>query len=281
MMMSIASDPAENQPLQPLGLVMNHSFRIRKTTSVEHAVLQIEWSVDVAGEAVPCVLWTPSAPREARTLLALGHGGSQHKQTPGIRDRAIRYATTFDWASLAIDAPKHGERITRAEAEAARLHTERRLRGDLNAPSLSASEKIAFLDTLAAQAVPEWQAALDTTLARFAPAVDAIGYWGVSQGTWIGVPLLAEEQRFRCAVLGLAHLHPDHAALRRAAERTIIPLRFAFQWDDPIRNRDYGIALFNAFGSSDKSMHINPGSHTDIPATEAESWDVFFQSHLC
>ena len=59
-----------------------------------------------------------------------------------------------------------------------------------------------------------------------------------------------------------------------------VPLRFAFQWDDPIRSRDYGIALFNAFSSSDKSMHINPGGHTDIPATEVESWDAFFQRHL-
>jgi hypothetical protein len=150
----------------------------------------------------------------------------------------------------------------------------------LNAPSLSTKEKIVFLDRLAAQAVPEWQAALDTTLACFAPAVASIGYWGISQGTWIGVPLLAEEKRFKCAVLGLAQLHPDHGAFRRAAQRITAPLRFAFQWDDPIRSRDYGIALFTAFGSSDKSMHINPGGHTEIPATEVESWDVFFQRHL-
>jgi hypothetical protein len=259
---------------------MNHSLHTRKTTPLEHAVLQIDFSVDVAGEVVPCVLWKPSTPLESRILLALGHGGSQHKQTPSIRDRAIRYATTFGWISLAIDAPKHGDRITREAAEAARLNTERRLRGDVNAPSLSSAEKIAFLDTLAAQAVPEWQAALDTTLARFAPAVDSVGYWGVSQGTWIGVPLLAEDKRFRCAVLGLAHLHPDHDAFRRAAQQITVPLRFAFQWDDPIRSREYGIALFNAFGSSDKSMHINPGGHTDIPATEVESWDASFQRHL-
>lgn len=210
----------------------------------------------------------------------MGHGGSQHKKTRDMRDRALHYATRFGWSSLAIDAPKHGERITPEEAEAERLKTERRLRGDVNGPSLSSAEKIAFLDTLAAQAVPEWKAALDTTLACFAPAVEAVGYWGISQGTWIGVPLLAEDNRFTCAVLGLAHLHPDHIALQRAAESVTVPLRFAFQWDDPIRNREYGIALFNAFGSSDKSMHINPGGHTEIPATEIESWDAFFQYHL-
>jgi hypothetical protein len=259
---------------------MNHSPHISKTIDLGNDVLQLEFSVEVAGESVPCVIWKPGRSIESRALIAIGHGGSQHKQTPEIRDRAIRYATLFGWTSLAIDAPKHGDRTTREAAETERLKTERRLRGDVSAPSLSAGEKIAFLDTLAAQAVPEWQAALDTTLACFAPAVDSVGYWGISQGTWIGVPLLAEEQRFRCAVLGLAHLHPDHGAFRRAAQRIRVPLRFAFQWDDPIRSRDYGIALFDAFGSSDKSMHINPGGHTEIPATEVESWDAFFQRHL-
>jgi hypothetical protein len=259
---------------------MNQSPHISTTTYLGNDVLQIEFSIDVAGEAVPCVIWKPSSPLESRTLIALGHGGAQHKKTRDIRDRAIHYATSFNWTSLAIDAPKHGERITCEQAEAERLKTERRLRGDVNAPSLSSAEKIAFLDVLAAQAVPEWQAALDTTLACFAPAVDSIGYWGISQGTWIGVPLLAEEKRFQCAVLGLAHLHPDHSAFRRAAQHIMIPLRFAFQWDDPIRSRDYGIALFAAFGSSDKSMHINPGGHTEIPMTEAESWGAFFQRHL-
>ena len=76
---------------------MNHSLHTRKTTPLEHGVLQIDFSVDVAGEVVPCVLWKPSTPLESRILLALGHGGSQHKQTPSIRDRAIRYATTCGW----------------------------------------------------------------------------------------------------------------------------------------------------------------------------------------
>ncbi len=254
--------------------------RIIQTRSVASGVLQIDFQITVAGEVVPCVVWKPDAPATPQTLVALGHGGSQHKKAENIRDRAIHYASHFGWCSLAIDAPGHGERTTRELAEAERRTTERRLAGDANAPSLSASEKIAFLDALAAQAVPEWQAALDVTLAALAPAVVSIGYWGVSQGTWIGVPLLASEQRIQCAVLGLAHLHPEHDAFREAAMRIHIPLRFAFQWDDPIRSRAYGIALFNAFASPEKSMHINPGGHTEIPEAESASWDGFFQRHL-
>src|ERR1044072_5558462 len=113
---------------------MNHRPHISKTTYLENDLLQIEFRVEVAGEAVPCVIWKPSARLESRTLIALGHGGSQHKQTPSIRDRAIRYARSFGWTSLAIDAPKHGERITREAAEGESLRTECRLRGDVNAP---------------------------------------------------------------------------------------------------------------------------------------------------
>jgi hypothetical protein len=94
------------------------------------------------------------------------------------------------------------------------------------------------------------------------------------------VPLLAAETRFKCAVLGLSQLHPDHHEFWKAAERIEIPLRFACQWDDPVRSRNYAIALFNTFGSSDKSMHINPGGHRGIPAAESTSWDDFFARHI-
>ena len=133
---------------------------------------------------------------------------------------------------------------------------------------------------LAAQAVPEWQGALDAALECFVSGIKSIGYWGVSQGTWIGVPLLAVEDRFQCAVLGLSQLHPNHIVFRNAAECITIPLRFACQWDDRIRSREFGIRLFNAFGSSEKSMHINSGGHGEIPASELNSWDGFLRRHL-
>lgn len=259
---------------------MEDNLREVKTTTLTNEVLEVNFSIDVAGEIVPCVIWAPSDSAMCKTLIVMGHGGSQHKKTQAILDRAMRYAVAFGWSSIAIDAPNHGDRITREEAEAQLQKTQRRIRGGDTSSSLSPSDKIAFLDKLAAQAVPEWRSAIDTAIAHFVPGTKSIAYWGVSQGTSIGVPLLAEDQRFKCAVLGLAQLHPEHIALRHAAERISIPLRFAFQWDDPIREREYGIELFNAFASNEKSMHINPGGHTDIPETESESWDLFFRRYL-
>ncbi|MEM7539734.1 MAG: alpha/beta hydrolase [Chloroflexota bacterium] len=253
----------------------------KSSQPIEQSVIQYEFDICVTGEIVPCVIWTPPSHINPKALVAMGHGGSQHKACQSIRDRAIRYATTYAWATLAIDAPKHGERISPEEAAIERAKTLARISGDPNAPSLSVHEKIQFLDDLAAQAVPEWQAALDAILSmEIIESTIPIGYWGVSQGSSIGIPLLAVDHRFTCAVLGLAHLHPDHSRLRVAAQHVTIPLRFAFQWDDLIRERAYGLALFDAFGSSEKSMHINLGGHTEIPASEDASWDVFFQYHL-
>ena len=253
---------------------------VKSVQSVSRRVVQHEFTIMVAGELVPAVLWTPKN-QEARALIAMGHGGSQSKTSKNLRARALRYAGEFAWASLAIDAPKHGERISPQEAELERARTLARVQGKPNAVSLSVEEKIKFLDDLAAKAVPEWRAALDAVFASgLVVQKIPLAYWGVSQGSSIGIPLLATDKRFCCAVLGLAQLHPDHEALRACAKQITIPLRFAFQWNDAIRERDYGLALFNAFASEEKSMHINPGGHLEIPDSEAASWDIFFRRHL-
>src|SRR5207302_1253009 len=72
----------------------------------------------VAGATVPCAIWAPREATGPRPLICMGHGGSQHKKAPGIRSRALEYAQQFGWATLAIDAPGHGDRISREQAVA-------------------------------------------------------------------------------------------------------------------------------------------------------------------
>lgn len=248
---------------------------------IDNGVIQYEFEIFMAKETVPCVLWTPTQNQPVHALIAMSHGGSQHKKSENIQARAIRYAKDFNWATLAIDAPKHGDRISPEEAELERAKTLARIQGKPSAPVLSPAEKINYLDDLADQAVPEWQAALDFILNSNILSPDIpLAYWGISQGSSIGIPLLATDSRFTCAVLGLAQLHPEHTRLKVAAQNITIPLRFAFQWDDSIRERAYGLALFDAFGSKDKCMHINPGGHLEIPVAEVISWDDFFLQHL-
>jgi len=44
--------------------------------------------------------------------------------------------------------------------------------------------------------------------------------------------------------------------------------------------RDQGLALFDAFGSNEKTMQINPGRHVEIPAHERDAWTGFWKRHL-
>jgi cephalosporin-C deacetylase-like acetyl esterase len=131
------------------------------------------------------------------------------------------------------------------------------------------------------RAIPEWKAALDTALSfDFIENTSRIGYWGVSMGTAIGVPFIAREPRIKCAVFGLAGLRAGATALEEAAKAISIPIEFVFQWEDAVAPRESGLALFNAFGSRDKTMHINPGGHVEIPNFEGGSWQAFFTRHL-
>ncbi|GAA0935965.1 hypothetical protein GCM10009558_049800 [Virgisporangium aurantiacum] len=99
-------------------------------------------------------------------------------------------------------------------------------------------------------------------------------------GTRIGVPLVAEEPRIVAAVFGLAGLHPGDETLPSAAARVTVPIEFVLQSDDEIVEREAGLALFDRFGSREKSLHLNPGGHLATPSFEAESWERFFARHL-
>ena len=132
-----------------------------------------------------------------------------------------------------------------------------------------------------AKAVPEWKAALDLAQTfDFVGAEGPVGYWGVSMGTAIGVPFVASEPRITAAIFGLAGLREGATDMEAAARKITIPLQFVFQWEDAVAPRETGIALFNAFGSKEKTMHINPGGHMDIPEFERIDWEAFWLRHL-
>lgn len=239
------------------------------------------FDIEVNGERVPGVVWVRQGAEGPRPLVLMGHGGSQHKRINTLRARAISYARDLGYACAAIDAPGHGDRISREEAEALSASVGRRVLGEAK-PSADAAK--AMLKTMAersTKAVPEWKATLDVLQGLdFVGRDSKVGYWGVSMGTAIGVPFLAEEPRVTAAVLGLAGLRKGADAFELAASKIKIPLEFVFQWSDPVAPSDRGIALFEAFGSEEKTMHINPGGHLEIPNFERHGWEAFFKRHL-
>ncbi|MFL5296976.1 MAG: alpha/beta hydrolase [Phenylobacterium sp.] len=246
---------------------------------VEDGVVRRSFSLSVAGDTVPAVLWAPEGAAGPRPLVLMGHGGSQHKKTPGIRIRAAQYARRFGYATLAIDAPGHGDRISREEAEANMREVGARVTGQV--ATGWTPERLKLMADRTKQAVPEWKAALDAVQSLdFVGADGPAGYWGVSMGTAIGVPFVGSEPRISCAVLGLAGLRPGASDMEAAARAITCPVEFVFQWDDAVAAREQGLALFNALGSAEKTMHINPGGHMEIPEFEAASWARFFHRHL-
>jgi pimeloyl-ACP methyl ester carboxylesterase len=234
------------------------------------------FDLTVAGERVPAVIWAPEDAVGSRPLILMGHGGSQHKKIGSLAARARRYARRLGYATAAIDAPGHGDRVSREEAMALTRQIAARIQGGEPARD----DLISTMGRRIEQAVPEWRVALDAVQALDFVGVGKVGYWGVSMGTAIGVPFVAAEPRIAAAVFGLAGLRPADERMARAAAAITVPVEFAFQWDDEIAPRDRGIALFDAFGSKEKSMHVNPGGHLAIPDFEGDSWERFFQRHL-
>ncbi len=249
-------------------------------TETDAGVAEHDFSVTVDGAAVPAVIWAPASARGRRPLVLMGHGGSQHKKTDTLKARARRYARDHGWATLAIDALGHGERADPAEAEGMARDLLERVRGaGQSQPGPSPIFKT--MGERVRRGVPEWRAALDAAQSlAFVGEGGPVGYWGLSMGLVMGVPLVAAEPRVRCAMLGLGGVRPKDVAMTEAARAITCPVEFTFQWDDAVAAREGGLALFDAFGSSEKTMHINPGPHGGIPRFEEASWEAFFRRHL-
>jgi hypothetical protein len=98
-------------------------------------------------------------------------------------------------------------------------------------------------------------------------------------GCRYGIPLVATEPRIRAAVLGLFGLLPDPTFKEQVAKITV-PLLFLFQYHDELMTPAAGLALWDAFGSAEKTMHINPGPHVGRPKFERDASAAFYARHL-
>jgi pimeloyl-ACP methyl ester carboxylesterase len=219
------------------------------------------------------LLWAPASGYGRSPLVLLGHGGGQHKKAPGVLARARHFVTACGFAAAAIDAPGHGGRPrTVADEQQVAAIRQGRQAGEPLGPVVARNNA-----QLAVQAVPEWQATLDALqdLAEIGSA-GPVGYWGLALGTGIGVPLTAAEPRITAAVFGAV----GHECLTDAAASVTVPLEFLLQWDDELVERQSGLALFDAFASTEKTLHANCGTHLQVPRFEIDSAARFFARHL-
>jgi len=248
----------------------------------EAGVTERRFDLEVDGQVVPGIVWTPTGASGPRPLLLQGHGGVQHKRVDNILAQARRMVSRHGWAVAALDAPGHGDRVSKEQAERARERAIRAVReGRTGARRGPTDEQRKFLAAAAQGVVREWKTALDAL-----QKLDEIGqdfpvaYWGVSMGTRYGVPLIASEPRISCAVLGLFGIGPDPDEFSQQVESIQIPLLFLFQLDDELMTPEAGIALFSKFGSKEKTMHINPGPHVGVPPFERDAYEAFYMRHI-
>ena len=246
-----------------------HSLQFTAESS-SNGMLERDFTVG----GIPGVLWSPAAsPAERAPLVLIGHGGGMHKKAPAVSGRAHRLVTGCGFHVAAIDAPGHGDRprTARDEQEIAALYRARAA-GEPEGPIV-----VRYNDHLAELAVPEYRATLDAL--QELPEIGTggpVGFWGINMGTAIGVPLAAAEPRITAAVFG--QHWPD--ALTGKAKQITIPVEFDLQWDDEHISREAGLALFDAFASKEKSLHVNSGRHKELPRFEADSAVRFFARHL-
>src|SRR5690242_2677802 len=225
---------------------------------------------------VPGVLWSPVSGPGHAPLVLMGHGGGLHKKTPALRSRARDTVTTWGFTVVAIDAPGHGDRPRTAEDERARAELKQAMtEGDTE----SVEEiTVRYGTALAQRAVPEWQATLDALQQLPAIGTEApIGYGGgITLGTGIGIPLTAVEPRITAAIFGGGFVVRE--ALIEAARRITVPVQFLLPWDDQHVDRGSALALFDAFASTEKTLHANPGDHRTIRWFGVD--DEFLVRHL-
>jgi dienelactone hydrolase len=259
----------------------------------EKGVTERRFDLKSQDEVVPGILWEPEqalADGTPRPTILIGHGGTQHKRVDTLLARARSYVRHLGVTVAAIDAPGHGDRIVDREAAAeaqrrlgARIAGGRDAEGRPSQMEMGPAEPNAWVERTA-RGVAEWKALLDDLQAnRPDLAAGPFGYWGVSMGTAIGLPFVAAEPRITAAVLGLAGLSDDRPGSERFAEsaRSLqIPVLFLFQANDELMTFESGIALWQAFGSKEKTLHVNPGGHVQTPRFERKAAEEFFARHL-
>jgi dienelactone hydrolase len=223
-----------------------------------NGVVEREFTV---GE-IPGVLWSPISGSDRAPLVLMGHGGGLHKKTPALMARAHDMATTWGFTVAAIDAPGHGDR-PRTAADEQEISAMRQAMKDGDKARFK-SVSIRYAISLAARAVPEWQATIDALQKLPEIGTEApIGYGGgISLGTAIGMPLTAVEPRITAAIFGGGFFVYEEQI--EAAKQITVPIQFLLPWDDEHVDRQSTLELFDAFASTEKTLHANPGDHRRI-----------------
>ncbi len=253
---------------------------LRVVGEIDHGqVVERAFSFTVDGVDVPGIRWLPKDHDGRLPTVCVGHGGFQHKRVENVLELALQLVENLGVGVVSLDAPEHGDRVTDPDALVAaraalargdREEAERRY-GPEGRAAMAARVKVH---------IAEWTALLDALEADPHAPAGPFGWWGVSMGTTHGLPLAARDGRIAAAVLGLNALVPGQERWAALAASVTIPVLFLSQSEDELMTRDASLALWDALGSREKTLHLNPGGHVQVPRFERDASEAFFRRHL-
>ncbi|WP_328864019.1 alpha/beta hydrolase [Streptomyces virginiae] len=217
---------------------------------------------------IPGTLWTPESAAPV-PLILMAHNNGLPKGAARLVARA-RHSAAYGYAVASIDASGCGDRPRSAADERARAELRRAMQAGEPVEEIFES----FIGPLVEAAVPDWLTTLDALLTL--PEIG--GPVGYSGWTALGIRLAVVEPRIAAAGFFAGGYVPH--AQRGEARQINIPLLFLLQWDDEGNPRQRALDLFDAFGTTEKTLHANPGGHTGTPWFEVEDGNRFFGRHL-
>lgn len=224
---------------------------------------------------VPGILWTPPAASSSAPapLILMGQPGGigMRRMRPRLAARA-RSVAKQGFAAVTVELPGAGDRAPLPAIDQARADLSRIVSAG-EQPAENVIERLIL--PLVEKAVPEMQTTLDEVLSL--PEIG--GRVGFSGGVIaIGVRLAAIEPRIAAAGLFAGSYVPR--TIMEEAGRITIPLHMLLQWDDEGNDRGMALDLFDAFGSTEKTLYANMGGHTGVPQFAGDDAARFFARHL-
>jgi dienelactone hydrolase len=126
----------------------------------------------------------------------------------------------------------------------------------------------------------DWRATVDACGELSNVGNDRVAYLGFSMGTMLGILTVAQEPRFRCAVLAIGGIMPDRMGmLAEAASKIEIPVLMINQSEDEIFTRESAFGLYDKLAGP-KRLFFHPGLHTGVPREAMERVREFLHAQL-
>lgn len=223
---------------------------------------EVRFSLEVAGERVPGLMFLPPEPEGPLPLVLIQHPATSTKDDYFVEEPAKAWAKR-GWACAGLDAPLHGERT-------------------VHDPMAIFRDRGRFPD-IAAQFAAEVTAAIDTLAEAYPLDLSRLGFVGYSMGSMLGIPAVAADGRFKAAAFclvgegGLAG--PASGPGSHVGGLAGVAVRILGKTNDELIPRQATESLYEAL-TGVKDLVWLPGGHFEIGPDVIRAAGDWLKEHL-